>query len=158
MNELKLVGWASFDSDFPTIYDDNETLIKKINLVKEELLQKGYVFGGEQHQNSFGCMPVFSDGTGLRFSMRAWGLLMANVRSEIDGIEYPYMHYYMSEGNPVLPDDGVDIEPKVTNESAIGVTIGPDKQLVEEAMAFGMSLMTTDKVIRKLMDLRLNNK
>ena len=156
MEDLKIVGWADFDSEFPTDSDDNETLDLKIELLKEELATKGYVFGGEQHQYSSGCMPVYSDGTGLRFSMRAWGLIMAMVRGDIDGIEYPYMHFYMSVEDSILPEvKEINIVPREVSERSFGLTIKPDHDVMNESLAFGMKLMTTDKILNKLMELQL---
>ena len=126
---------------------------------KAEIRKNGYVFGGEQHQYSSNGMPVFSDGTAFRASMRAWGVLMAPIRSDVDGIEYSYMDFYMSVDNPVMPEDTlINVEPKEHYEDAIGLMIKQDSEMIDQSVALGMELMTFDKVMNKIMEYALAQK
>ena len=98
-------------------------------------------------------VPVFSDGTCLRFSMRAWGQFMANIYSDVDGINYDYMFFYMDVEDEKLPESNlILVKPLETNELSIGLISHQDQQLLKETLSFGMPFMTTDKVLRKYYD------
>ena len=158
--ELKIVGWTDFDSDYPTIIMDNNDIGSVVNLIKKEIIEKDYVVSGEEHQNSITGVPVFSNGTCFRASMRAWGAIMASCYEGPGGMQLSYMDFYMSLGAesrmPLYED--IEIEPATFVDESIGCTIKEDRQLIEESLAFGMELMTTDKVIIKLYDAMKNNK
>lgn len=158
MAELKLVGWVDFDSEYPTKNTTQEELSLMIELIKQDILKNGYRFSGEEHQNALTGVPLFSDGTCFRASMRAWGTIMAMIYSDVDGINYPYMEFYMSLDNSVLPEyKTIDILPNKDVEESFGCTVKEDAQLINEALSYGMPLMTTDKVLSVIMD-KYNNK
>lgn len=50
---------------------------------------------GEQHQESSEAVPLFSDGTIMSLSWRAWGDIMAAIWSEEENKDYNYMDFYM---------------------------------------------------------------
>lgn len=152
MEDLKIIGWTSFDSDYPMAHDLQEVFNYKLQLIQKEIVENNYCFSGEEHQNSLVGMPVFSDGTAFRASMRAWGHIMANTRSMIDKTDYTYMDFYMSlDSNSILPKYiDISIKPKNLNEASFGCTIKADQELIEQSIQFGMELMTTDKVIEQI--------
>ena len=54
--------------------DKNYMEINDLNKI-QEIIEKGYLFSGEEHQNGLTGVPVFSDGTCFRASMRSWGMI-----------------------------------------------------------------------------------
>lgn len=152
MEELKIVGWTDFDSDYPTPKVDSEKLRKYLDLIYAEIIKNGYVFSGEEHQYSSTGVPVFSDGTCFRASMRAWGSIMANVYSDPKGEKMTYMDFYMSLGSDsVLPPfKKINVKPQKGVDPSCGCTIIEDRQIIEEAKSYGMTFMTTDKVLKKM--------
>ena len=98
MAKLKIVGWTSFDSEYPTRMITSDELTEQISLIKEEIIKNNYRFSGEEHQNSLTGVPVFSDGTCFRASMRSWGMIMAAIYNG------SYMDFYMTlESGSRLP-------------------------------------------------------
>ena len=95
MAKLKIVGWTSFESEYPTPKFEYDEMMVYVNLIKKELKKKRYYFSGEAHQNALNGVPVFSDGTCFRASMRARGLMMARAHSDKKD-EYTYMDFYWS--------------------------------------------------------------
>ena len=160
MEELKIVGWTDFDSYYPTRKMSNEEFIKVLNLIKTEIIENGYVFSGEEHQNSLVGAPLFSDGTCFRASMRAWGAIMASCYEGPGGMQLTYMEFYMSleEASRMPLYEEIELEPATCVDESIGCTIKEDRQLIEESLAFGMELMTTDKVLKKLYKEMKNSK
>ncbi len=152
MSNLKIVGWTYFDCEYPTSKVSGEVLSEMIDLIRREIAEKGYVFSGEEHQNSSTGVPVFSDGTCFRASMRCWGDIMASLYSKSNGEQCTYMDFYMSLGDQsVMPKYTViDVEPAVVEEDSCGCTIKVDRQTLQEALDMGMMFMTTDKVLKKL--------
>ena len=93
-DKIKVVRWAKYEiirNELPECDDDPiyEAAIK------EAVIREGVRMNGDQHQNAPNGIPVFSDGTYALYSMRAWGGLMAEVWSEIDGKNYSYLDFYM---------------------------------------------------------------
>lgn len=99
MEDLKIVGWTSFDSPYKTEKCSGDKLQAMLDLIFDEIAKNNYVFSGEEHQNELTGVPVFSDGTCFRASMRVWGGIMANMYSGADGEELTYMDFYMSLGS-----------------------------------------------------------
>ena len=64
-----------------------------LEAIRKSIVSKGIQITGEGHQQNF--VPIFSDGTAGRFSMRAWGDLMAAIWSEELNKDYCYMDFYM---------------------------------------------------------------
>lgn len=152
MEKLKIVGWTNFDDVFPTKVLNNENFQEVLNLIKIEIYEKEYIFSGEEHQYGLTGVPVFSDGTCFRASMRAWGSLMASCFTGPNGEEVSYMNFYMSLGEDAkMPEYNViNVEPAVLEEEGIGATLYEDKQILQEAFAMGMEFMTTDKVLKNI--------
>lgn len=160
MSELKIVGWVDFDSYYPTKKLTSEQLNEVLYLIRKEIIDNGYLFSGEEHQNSLVGAPLFSDGTCFRASMRAWGTIMAGCYEGPGGMKLTYMDFYMSLGEETrMPEyEEYDIIPAEVEDESIGCTIKEDRQLIEESLSFGMELMTTDKVLEKLYIEMKNNR
>ena len=153
MSELKIVGWTDFDCEYPTPKLSREELGEVIGLIHEAIIENNYIFSGEEHQNSPTGVPVFSDGTCFRASMRAWGYLMSQHYTDGEGNALSYMDFYTSLGEGVIMPDYVDIdvEPAVVKEISEGWTINADREFIEQSKALGMMTLTTDKVLSKLL-------
>ena len=150
MKKVKIVGWTHFDSDYPTLKLDSDGLNLYLELISKEIKKKRYYFSGEEHQNSATGVPVFSDGTCFRASMRAWGSIMAKIYLK-DNNELTYMDFYMSTGKSKLPKyKNIKVKPAIISNLSLGCTLKEDRQLIAEAKALGMMFMTTDKVLKKL--------
>ena len=152
MTELKIVGWTHFDCEYPTRKLKGEDLIAVYELIQEEIVRNQYVFSGQEHQCDSTGVPVFSDGTCFRASMRSWGKLMASLYSGPNGEELSYMDFYMSLGeDSVMPEySDINVEPAVLDDESIGCITKEDKQIVQESLSLGMTFLTTDKVLEKL--------
>lgn len=152
MEDLKIVGWTDFDDVYPTIECDQESLPHVIELIENDICENKYCFSGNNHQNSTTGVPVFSNGTCFRASMRAWGQIMADAQSRLTGKEYSYMDFYMSyDTDAKIPDyEELDIEPAEVENSIPGYMVNADAQMLAESQALGMSFLTTDKVLRAL--------
>jgi len=151
MNELKIIGWASFDDAYPTRQYSGEELSYVVQLIQQEIANNKYCFSGEEHQNSMTGVPVFSDGTCFRASMRCWGLIMAGVHSALDGKEYSYMDFYMSLSDSKMPEfETLDITPAVVENTLPGYIIQQDQEMISQSKMFGMPFITTDKVLQNM--------
>ena len=159
MDELKIVGWTDFESDYPSKKYDADTFNKIMGLIIQEISENNYVFSGEEHQNSMTGVPVFSDGTCFRASMRSWGTIMTYVYSGPNGEQLSDMDFYMTLKDSNLPEyKFIDVEPAVIDDVSIGCTTKQDMQVVSEAIAMDMMFMTTDKVLNKLYEQLKNRK
>lgn len=155
MDELKVIGWDCFECEYPCKAMDNKELSRAISVLKEEIINKGYCFSGNDHQYSSTGVPIFSDGTCLKMSMRAWGALMAMVYSDIEGINLSYIDFYMDTfRNKKAPEYvSINVEPMVVENENLGLIIEEDNKLISETLGMGMELMTTDKVLKKYVEL-----
>lgn len=63
--------------------------------LRQEIITRNIRRGGDWHQNSEEGVPIFSDGTFVVFSYRAWGDLLAAVWSTEENKDYEYMNFYM---------------------------------------------------------------
>ena len=79
MEKLRIVGWTNFDSQYPSKPCTKEEMDEIILLIREEIIKNKYYFSGEEHQYSLTGVPVFSNGTCFRASMRCWGYLMSTI-------------------------------------------------------------------------------
>ncbi len=154
MGELKIIGWTDFECEYPTPKLSREDLGTVISLIHSELSENNYVFSGEEHQNAPTGVPVFSDGTCFRASMRAWGHLMSRIYSGPNGEELSYMDFYTSLGDAsIMPEySEIDVEPAKVETESSGCTMKADREFVDQSRALGFAAMTTDKVIQKLLD------
>lgn len=158
MDELKIIRWGNFDENYKMRSYDKEELEKVINLVSKEMIDNNTCFSGEFHQTGMNGMPIFSDGTCFRASMRAWGNIMANVKHQLTGEEYSYMDFYMGDSDSNLPNHSKkDVEPIEVEEPSFGLFIKQDQDLVIESVAMGMPLMTTDKIVQEIYEYVKNN-
>ena len=151
MSDLKVVGWTSFDSKYPSKNYSMEELDNVVSVILDEIATNNYIFSGEEHQYGLTGVPVLSDGTCFRCSMRCWGSLMAPVYEGPGGTKLNYMDFYMSLGEYTnMPEfKEFDLEPLTDLEQSDGYMIQEDSQVINEAMKMGMPLITTDKVLKK---------
>ena len=155
MEKLKLVGWTNFECEYPSRNADGEDFREIMQLIGDEVVKNGYSFSGQDHQNAETGVPVFSDGTCLRASMRSWGYIMAAIHSEIEGINLSYMDFYMDTfRNRVLPEyKELDVEPGYVELERPGMIVDEDVQLISQSLGMGMELMTFDKVLNSYVEL-----
>lgn len=151
MEKLKIVGWTNFECKYPTKNCYDEKFREIMQLIGEEVVKHGYSFSGQDHQNEPTGVPVFSDGTCLRASMRAWGYIMAAIYSAIEDTEVTYMDYYMDcYKEKLMPEyHEIDVEIGHVEDERPGMIVEEDVQLVSQSVAMGMKLMTLDKVLNK---------
>lgn len=149
---LKVVGWCSFASDYPTKKYNEKELKKVLKVVKKEISKNNYSFSGAIHQNSSNGVPVLSDGTCLRCSMRFWGEIMKDVYSKKLKQELSYMDFYMSTVTDVKMPEVSEIKVKEIqlDYDYPGYTTSTDNQLISDAASLGFPLMTTDQVLKKI--------
>ena len=152
MDELRIIGWTNFDCEYPAKKLTAEELQVVLKLIKDEIIEKKYIFSGEEHQYGLTGVPVFSDGTCFRASMRCWALIMASLYNGQDGQQLSYMDFYMSLGEEsIMPEFvEIDVEPAILEEEADGCMIPQDRQMIEQSLSLGMPLMTTDKVLSNI--------
>jgi hypothetical protein len=151
---LKVVGWCSFASDYPTKKYNEKELKKVLKVVKKEISKNNYSFSGALHQNASNGVPVLSDGSCLRCSMRFWGEIMKDVYSKKLKQELSYMDFYMSSVTDIKLPDVSDIKVKELklDYDYPGYTTSTDNQLISDAASLGFPLMTTDQVLKKIFD------
>lgn len=151
MNNLKIVDWSDFECDFPTPKWGKETMIQVVNLIKEELVKNNYVLSGTEHQNSLTGVPVFSDETRFRASMRCWGSICAEVYSVPNGETLSHMDFYIGgDCFSNLPDYvEFNFKPAVVEEESTGCTPKQDRQLIKQAITLNMPFLITNKVLQK---------
>jgi hypothetical protein len=156
MDELRIVGWTNFECEYPTRNVEGPALLEIVQLIGDEVVKYGYAFSGYDHQNASTGVPVFSDGTCLRASMRGWGQIMAAIYSAVDEVELSYMDFYMSSyKETVLPEfKSIDVEAMIEEERP-GMILQEDIELISSAVQMGMELMTLDKVIKRFVELIL---
>lgn len=154
MEELRIVGWTSFDSDYPFKKYTKEEMDEIVKLIREEIIKHKYYFGGEDHQYASTGVPVFSDGTCFRASMRCWGYLMSTIYVGPNDEELSYMDFYMSLGSKtVLPEfKEINVKPLKLEEESLGLMVEEDGELLSQTIGMGMPLMTTDKVLRRYIE------
>lgn len=159
MNELKIIGWTDFECKYPSRNVDGPELRDIVQLIGDEVVMNGYCFSGQDHQNALTGVPVFSDGTCLRASMRAWGQIMAAIYSAVDDINLSYMDFYMdSYKETVLPElVDIDVEPGYVQNERPGMILQEDAELISSTLQMGMELMTFDKVIITYVELIKNS-
>lgn len=154
MEELEIIGWVDFDSDYPTRKFKGEDFNNVVHKIRVEIVENEYLFSGEEHQYGLCGAPLFSDGTCFRASMRAWGHIMSTVYTGPNGEALSYMDFYMSLGDESkMPEyKEYEIEPATVEEESFGCTLKQDRDMIDESIAMGMELMTTDKVLQKLFE------
>lgn len=155
MEELSIVGWTDFECEYPSKNVEGLEVRTIVQLIGDECVKNGYCFSGQDHQNAATGVPVFSDGTCLRASMRAWGQIMAAIFSAVEGINLSYMDFYMdSYKERVLPEEGkIDVEPGYVENERPGMILNEDAELITSTIQMGMELMTFDKVIINYVEL-----
>lgn len=156
MSELKIIGWTNFDSNYPTKAYNQEELNQVVNLIRDEIAKNGYRFSGNDHQYVPCCVPVFSDGTCFRASMRCWGSIMALVHS--NELQLSYMDFYCDTyGEVVHPKTGeLTVQPCELEKNYPGYTLQEDIQILSESLSVGIPFLTTDKVLKVICDMVKN--
>ena len=159
MEEIKIVGWVDFDSEYPTRKYQDREFDEIINKIMVEIGEKNYVFAGHDHQYGSCGAPLLSDGTCFRASMRAWGYIMASVYSGPNGEKLSYMDFYTSFGeDAVMPQwQEYDIAPAQVEQRSFGCTVKADREMIDQSLAMGMGFMTLDKVLNDLFEEKKRN-
>lgn len=152
MEKLSVVGWTSFDSDYPTRKINQKEFSYVVNLIQKDIAKNCYMFSGEEHQTSLTGVPVFSDGTCFRASMRCWASIMASTFKVSNNERLSYMDFYMSLNNKsIMPKNKeIKVKPKQIEDISLGYYIKEDLQIITETLSFGLEFVTTDKVLKKL--------
>lgn len=151
--DLKIIGWTDYDSAYPSANMTNETMNDYISCVVNEIVEGGYMFSGEAHQISDTGVPVFSDGTCFRASMRTWGTIMTLAYPEIDGCKTGYMDFYISvPDKSVMPEEAEISVPPADSNNFNGMITQQDGELLSQTIQMGMPLMTTDKTLNAILD------
>lgn len=155
MEKLKIVGWTNFECEYPSKNAEGPEFREIMQLIGDEVVKHGYSFSGHDHQFASTGVPVFSDGTCLRASMRSWGYIMAAIHSEIEGINLSYMDFYMDTfRDKVLPEyEEVDIKPGYVEGERPGMIVEEDVNLITQSVSAGIELMTFDKVLNFYVEL-----
>ncbi len=155
MSELRIVGWTDFECEYPSRAVVGPEIREIVQLIGDECVKYGYAFSGQDHQFAETGVPVFSDGTCLRASMRFWGQIMAAIYSSIDETKLTYMDFYMdSYKERVLPEyTDIDIDPADVESELPGMILQEDAELINSSVQMGMGLMTLDKVIKAYVEL-----
>lgn len=151
MEDLRIVGWADFDCDYPTRAYQGDELMKIVGLIANEISENDYVFAGQDHQSAMTGVPVFSDGTCFRASWRFWGMIMALVYSGPNGEELSYMDFYMSlDDNCVLPEESdIDVEPADIDNISPGYISKEDGEILQQVIESGNDFLTYDVVLQR---------
>ena len=151
--DLKIIGWTSFDSEFPSVTISDEEVTDVLLIVAREIMDKGYVFSGNDHQNASTGVPVFENGTCFRASMRVWGTVMAAAFPEVDGKEMNYMDFYMSTplAKKLPEENSIDVMP-MENGNFNGMISPQDSEMISQSVQMGIPFMTTDKALKRIMD------
>ena len=154
MEKLRIVGWDSFECEYPSRKCSKEEMDEIISLIRDEIIEHRYYFGGEEHQNCSTGVPVFSDGTCFRASMRCWGYLMSTIYVGPNDEELSYMDFYMSLGeNAILPEKKeIKTTPAILEDEFLGLMVSEDGELLSQTIGMGMPLMTFDKVLKRYME------
>ena len=152
MDEYRIVGWASYDSNYPTKEVNENNLRHVLYAVRKEIMDNRYLFSGEEHQNAITGVPVFEDGTCFRASMRCWGTIMASIYKGENREKLSYMDFYMSTPQElILPEEKeICVTPKEINEDPVGYYTKEDVDVLAQALNFDLEFMTTDKVLQKM--------
>ena len=101
--KIKVIGWTYYDD---TSYPDLDINNAKHTAVVEEIRKHKYLFSGYSHQERFGCVPVFNDGSMGTWSQRGWGAVMAEAYGD-EGL-YAYSIYAFELKDELIPKDYVD--------------------------------------------------
>ena len=159
MGKLRIIGWTNFECEYPSKNVEGLELTEIVQILGEEIVDHGYSFSGQEHQNSLTGVPVFSDGTCLRASMRVWGQIMAAVYSAVEGRNFSYMDFYVDScKETILPEfKSIDVKPGFVENERPGIILEEDAQLINSAIQAGMELVTFDKVIKKYVELIKKN-
>lgn len=152
MDEYKIVGWADYDSEYPTKRVNEDNLRKVLFAVRREIMDNKYYFSGEDHQNSLTGVPVFEDGTCFRSSMRCWAQIMASIYPDSEGNQRSYMDFYMfMDEDSRLPEyEELDVLPNKDLDDFSGLIIPMDQEIVSSSLMAGMPFITTDKALQYL--------
>jgi hypothetical protein len=79
--------------DYKKSYKEEAWLL--LEELRRSIIERQIRCTGEQHQNGYKAVPLWSNGKVDTYSYRAWGDLMAAVWSTEDDKNYNYMTFYM---------------------------------------------------------------
>ncbi len=133
----KVVGWTHYDNS--SVMDPGDVTLAEYAAIVDEVRERRYLFSGWDHQNSFLCAPVLSDGAMRTFSERGWGGVMA----EAYGYEGPYDYARFAfdlaeESRYPAPEEefyGEDFHPLTRAELAEVITLEVEEAVFRKAAA-----------------------
>lgn len=99
--KLKVIGWTYYDN---TEIDEGENSWAATNAVIDEIKAKGYLFSGYDHQETFDCAPILSDGKMRRFSQRGFGGIMAEAHGYTSRMDYSLFSFGIKSSALVTPE------------------------------------------------------
>ena len=108
---IKVIGWTDYDDWY---YPECEEVTDEVvDAIVDALIEGEYLFGGDAHQDHYGCCPVLSDGTRVAVSSRSWGGIMSMAYNKMHkGEKTNYMSFYMdmfiAESAHKYPPERVD--------------------------------------------------
>ena len=144
-NKYEVVGFTSYDNSlYPTTFLKNaEMHMEIIDVVTKYIKDNKLCYSGNDHQNHPLGVPVLSDGTAFRCSMRFWGSLMGSVYSSRED----YMSYYMDVEEAVYPENEATIEPSKEKDGMPSFS-KDDASMMQESLDMNIDLMTLDKALQ----------
>lgn len=144
---IEIVGFTDYSSSYPTIHLTSDIKDEVVSAVVNYFKDKTICYSGNYHQNGDYGVPVFSNGTCLRCSMRKWAQLMGMIYSSKDD----YMSYYMNveqDGLEYLPEEEAEVEPS-KETSGLPIISDEDVNVMHESISFGMvDFFTTDLALK----------
>lgn len=101
--KYKVVGWTYYEDESLESGDVSSAIVQ---VIVDDIVKNGYLFSGEDHQESFGCVPVLNTGKKYLFSRRSFGAIMAMSQGEFGDYDYACYTEYFNQ--PILPSQGYD--------------------------------------------------
>ena len=103
--KLKVIGWTEYDN---TSLEAGYCGWAALNAITDEIIEKGYSFSGEDHQEMPRCAPVMNDGKIRRMSQRGWGRLMADAYGYNGIYDYSLFAFGMTDCTYPPPSEEYD--------------------------------------------------
>ena len=150
---FKVIGWTDYeDEDYPEHEGDYAAVDAA---VLSALREGGYRFDGTVHQYGSCGTPVLSDGTRVCYSMRTWGMVMAEALGLPDPYGSSYVKWMIDEEDLLREKSCFVLPPCGANKE----DILPREALAEEfSMHLVPSAFEAVRAGKKRAELRLRDK
>ena len=101
-----IIDWGSYWDDYP---EEGEITFAKRYFLIDYIRSEGILFSGEDHQDEYGCIPIFNDGKMFITSRRGWGGIMAEAYRDYGLYDYSLYadKYSVPREECVYPDSKV---------------------------------------------------